>query len=97
MNIDAVAATGDFSVQSLAWGVAARQLALSASPPLALLLNINRLINDRTVYLRIGGTPGAPVVRVRPVETLGQNALRYLLQEITLGGSTLAAGTAIDP
>gem|GEM_PF-1915049 len=96
MNIDAVAATGDFSAQSLAWGVAARQLALSASPPLALLLNINRLINDRTVYLRIGGTPGAPIVRVRPVETLGQNALRYLLQEITLGGSTVAAGALAD-
>ncbi len=96
MNIDAVAATGDFSVQNLAWGVAARQLALSASPPLALLLNVNRLINDRTVYLRIGGTPGAPVVRVRPVETLGQNALRYLLQEITLGGSTVAAGAFAD-
>lgn len=96
MNIDAVAATGDFSVQSLAWGVATRQLALAASPPLALLLNINRLINDRTVYLRIGGTPGAPVVNVRPVETVGQNALRYLLQEITLGGSTLAAGTVGD-
>lgn len=96
MNIDAVAATGDFSVQSLAWGVAARQLALSASPPLALLLNINRLINDRTVYLRIGGTPGAPVVRVRPVATLGENVLRYLLQEITLGGSTVAAGALAD-
>jgi len=96
LNIRAVAATGDFSAQSLVARAAARQLALVVSPPLALLLNLNQLLNDRTIYMQIGGTLGSPVVRVRPVQTLGRNALRYFLQELTLGGSTIALGVAGD-
>jgi len=96
LNIRAVAATGDFSAQSLVARAAARQLALVVSPPLALLLNLNQLLNDRTVYMQIGGTPAAPVVRVRPLQTLGHNALRYFLQELTLGGSAIALGVAGD-
>lgn len=96
MNIEAIAATGDFSAQGLVVRSAARQLTLITAPPVGLLLSINQLVNDRVIYLQIRGTPGSPVVRVRPAETLGSNALRYFLQEITLGGSAVALGTIAD-
>jgi len=96
MNIDAVVATGDFSAQGLVVQEATRRLLLVAAPPVGLLLSLSRLVNDRIVYLRVGGTLGAPIVRVRPVETLGRNALRYFLQEVTLGTSTIAVQAMID-
>lgn len=96
MNIEAIAATGDFSAQGLVARAAVRQLAVYTAPPVGLLLSLNQLVNDRTLYLQIRGTPGSPVVRVRPLETLGSNALLFFLQEITLGGSAVAFETTAD-
>jgi translocation and assembly module TamB len=90
MDMDTVVATGDFSAPDLILQEVARRVALVSAPPIGLLLTVNRWVSDRVVYLQVGGTPSAAVVRVRPAETLGRNTLRYFLQEVTLGASSVA-------
>jgi len=83
LGFDAVVATGDFSATNLLLDAAAQRLAFAVAPPIGLLLSLNRLISDRTLFLRIEGTAASPTVRVLPLQSAGENLLRYLLREAT--------------
>lgn len=83
LDFDAVAATGDFTARNLLLDAAAQRVLLLVAPPVALVMSINQLISDRTVYLQVGGTLQRPQVRLRPLQTAGENLLRFLLREAT--------------
>jgi len=50
--------------------------------PIGWLQQANRFISERAIYLRVTGTVARPVVRVRPFEQLGQEGVRFFLNEI---------------
>lgn len=50
--------------------------------PIGWLDQANRFISERAIYLRVTGTVDRPVVRIRPFEQLGQEGVRFFLNEI---------------
>lgn len=87
IDVQAVAATGNFRESNAAILALAQRFALDAALPLGLVTQANELLSDRVVRLAIGGTYSRPSVRVQPGATLTQNAARFFLRE--------AAGLAI--
>jgi hypothetical protein len=57
-----------------------QRLAELAAPPAALLASANELLANRVIRLEIGGTINRPVIRVRPLELLRDEIVRYMLR-----------------
>ena len=55
------------------------RLAIGASNPVSLLLEVNEFFANRTIYLDVTGTITAPIIRVRPLPMLTNEAARFFL------------------
>ncbi|WP_186775706.1 AsmA family protein [Rubripirellula tenax] len=90
MDIEAVLATGYLQADEAKIVALAAQLALQAAIPVGLILELNRLFSNRTLYLGVTGPLSDPSVRLNPVETLRAAAGRFLVREamvlLTAGG-----------
>jgi hypothetical protein len=78
LNLSVVANTGQINSTPGALLVAAR-LSTLVAPPVGLLLEANQLLSNQTVYLDVTGTVHSPTVRVRPLPTLEEEAVRFFL------------------
>ncbi|MGN6543981.1 MAG: hypothetical protein ACTHK7_02955 [Aureliella sp.] len=58
------------------------QLAATSVPPLELILQINRLVANRAIFLRVGGTASKPVIQPQAGRMIEQALLRSLLEQV---------------
>jgi hypothetical protein len=78
LNLNVVASNGPRELSQRVVQALALRAAAAAAPPLW-ILEVNRLLADRTVYLKVEGTAQSPNIRVRPVPTLANESVRFLL------------------
>lgn len=57
------------------------QLAATSIPPVELLLQINRLVANRAIFLRVAGTASKPVIQPQTGRIIEQALLRTLLEQ----------------
>lgn len=57
------------------------EIAADAAAPLALLLEINRVVANRAVFLKVGGTSSKPVIQPQAARILGRILLQSLLEQ----------------
>ncbi|HEX6984268.1 MAG TPA: hypothetical protein VF170_02775, partial [Planctomycetaceae bacterium] len=81
LALDVVADTSPARADRLLAGFLLRQF-VDYGTPIGWIERANRLIAERAIYLRVTGTIRRPVIRVRPVEQLGQEAVRFFLNEL---------------
>jgi hypothetical protein len=79
LNLEAVVYTGQQENPLLAQFLLQR-ISEVAAPPVALLASANELLSNRVIRLHITGTINRPVIRVRPLEILREEILRYFLR-----------------
>ena len=97
LNLEVVADTGRREVTE---AVILRLIEDAAGPtPVGLALRTARLLRDRVVYLKVGGTISRPSVRVQAERQLREEAARFLLGELIgplnpAGAAGAAAGAA---
>jgi hypothetical protein len=84
LNLDALAATGQALNPTLAETLLSSLLAVPAAPA-AVLIRANDLLANRVVHLTIRGTLSRPNIRLRPFQTLGEEAVRFFLRQSTGG------------
>ncbi len=68
--------------------VAVDQLLRGVLPQAFLLGQINELLQDRSVFLHVGGTTAHPVLQVRPVQSAARNLLSAVQRQLTLGAES---------
>ncbi len=90
MDLDVVISTGSFGIGNANLLVFMSQLAIQSVLPVATLLEISRLLSNRTIHLDIRGPLSDPRTRIKPVETIREEAARFLLREL------LVAATAVN-
>ncbi len=91
LALDVVADTSPARADRVLAGFLLRQV-IDYATPIGWIERANRLIAERAVYLRVTGTVSRPNVRIRPFEQLGQEGVRFFLNELAapVGGNTLA-------
>lgn len=80
LDLEVTATTGNGNQTVLAT-VLLRQLATGGPTPVVWVVRANRFLANRTVHLQVMGTVKTPAVSVRPLPLLGQEGLRYLLEQ----------------
>jgi hypothetical protein len=100
LGLDAIVSTGEGNNPLLAEALLTR-FAAFASAPAALLVAANDFLANRVIHLEIRGTISRPVIRLRPLETLREEIVRYFLRQAAgqiLGPAAAASvgGGAVD-
>jgi hypothetical protein len=97
LRLEAVVYTGQGQNSFIANELLTRFTGVVAAPA-ALLAAANDFLSNRVIYLDIGGTLSRPVIRVRPLEILREEIVRYLLRRaaggVVSGATPLPALTA---
>jgi hypothetical protein len=84
LDLDVIAHLGQLNQRApLARVLRASVLAAVSPAQLALLVQANEWLANRLIFARVGGTVRNPVVQLRPVATLGNEAIRFFLDEAT--------------
>jgi hypothetical protein len=87
MDLDVIIATSNFGFGSGPVVAFASQLAIQSVLPITTLVEINRLLSNRTVHLDFLGTVADPRVRLKPLEIIGEEVARFLLRELLVAAS----------
>ncbi len=95
MDLGVVLSTGNFSLAEAQLLAFASQLAIQSVAPVATLLEINRLVSNRTIYFDLYGPLGDPHIRLKPLEIIREQAARFLLRELLVAASA-ASNSAIS-
>ena len=91
MDLRALIATGDYSDVAANFTKLAQQYAIQSVLPASAILSVSEIFRDRTLVISVMGTTNRPIVRLRPVETFREEAVRFLLRE---GRRLIIAGIA---
>jgi hypothetical protein len=97
MDLVAVVQTGDFAAQNLALLALLETATLPAGIPVGAVIELNRLVSNRTLYLDVVGTFADPRLRLKPVDTLRENASRLFLRQAAASAVPLSSGTTTLP
>jgi hypothetical protein len=100
MDVAAVVSTGNFELQNVAIAAATESLALQSAVPFLAIARVNRLLSNRTLYLDVIGPLADPRIRLKPLNSLGQEAVRFAVREAAAtvlpisvtGGGLLSTG-----
>lgn len=84
MDLQAVIATGSLDTDNAKLLAIAGQMAIDQFIPVSLIVEINRLFSNRTIYLDVLGTINRPQLRLKPLEIIRQEAARFLVREVIL-------------
>lgn len=90
LDINALVSTGGSIERQIAQS-ASRKLMVVFLPQLALLGELNDLIQNRTVYLHIGGTPSHPIIQPQLGPTLGRALLQNVSRRLLLAPAAATA------
>ncbi len=80
LDLEAVISTGDFESNSSLISTIGL-LAIDYATPVGILLEINQLLSNRTVFVDVVGPATDPSLRLKPLETIRENAAQFLLQQ----------------
>lgn len=83
LGLDVLASTGPARSDRFLAQALLNRLPALGPPPLILALEINRFLSNRVIPLRVRGTVERPIVQVRAMPLLKDEALRYLLSQLT--------------
>ncbi len=89
-DLDVVISTGNFLLDNAKVVAFATQLAIQSVLPIATLIEVNRLLSNRTIHLAFTGPLTDPRVRLKPLEIIREEAARFLLREILVATSATA-------
>ncbi len=64
-------------------------LMLAAPAPIAIVAKANDALKDRVIHLRIAGTTARPAVRLEPTRQLGQEAVKFFMNQTFAYGNKL--------
>gem|GEM_PF-7106188 len=79
LDLDALASLGNlYSSTSFLRNVATRVL-VDAILPVGLVADVTRYLANRAAHLSITGTASNPVIRIKPIETLSQEAVQFFV------------------
>ncbi|MGV3485703.1 MAG: AsmA-like C-terminal region-containing protein [Planctomycetaceae bacterium] len=99
MDVTAVISTSNLDVENAVFASVAQQLAVGAVPPVAIFLEINRLLSNRTLYVDILGPLADPRLYLKPLATFESQLTRFLIRRgtaailpVAFGGGLLAEG-----
>lgn len=87
MDLDSVIATSNFGFGGSEAVAFASQLAIQSVLPVTTLLEVNRILSNRTVHLEFLGTLSDPRVKLKPLETIREEAANFLLRELLVAAS----------
>lgn len=87
MDMDVVISTGDFRLANQELLAFAGQLAMQSVFPITTLVELNRLLRDRTIYLDVSGSMRDPRLRLKPLDIIREEALRFLIRELLVAAS----------
>lgn len=88
MDMDAVISTGSLEDDNARLLAFAAQLAIESALPITTLVEINRLVSNRTVHFDVTGPATNPNVKLDSAQTIREEAGRFLIREALV----LAAG-----
>ncbi len=67
-------------------------------PPVELLLQINRLVANRAIFLRVAGTSSQPIIQPQTARFIEQALLRSLLEQVVgIPGAISVAERTTNP
>ena len=81
LDLEAVISTGDFEANSSLLTTVGL-LAIDYATPVGVLLQINELLSNRTVFVDVVGPATDPSLRLKPLETIRENAAQFFLQQL---------------
>lgn len=87
MDLDVVISTGYLQSDQGQLLSLASQLAIQSVIPVAALVEVNRILNYRTLHLAFDGPLNDPRIRLKPMEIIREEAARFLLRELLIAGS----------
>lgn len=87
MDMEVVISTGDFRLANQELLAFAGQLAMQSVFPVTTLVELNRLLRDRTIYLDVTGSMRDPRLRLKPLDIIREEALRFLIRELLVAAS----------
>ena len=83
LDLNVVAKTGPQGVTNYRLRFLASKIPAIGPVPVGTIVQAARILNDRVVYLQVTGTLRAPVVGIRPLKTLSENAVRFFVEQVT--------------
>lgn len=87
MDLDVVISTNNFEFGNAQVVAFASQLAIQSALPVTTLVEVNRMLSNRTIHLDFVGTMADPRLRLKPLEMLREEAARFLLRELLVAAS----------
>jgi hypothetical protein len=79
-NLDLNVSASNYQLPGGAAGSALlARIPVATTTPVGLLISANRLMANRVIYLDVTGTISSPIVQVRPLPLLGDEAVRFFL------------------
>ena len=85
LDLQVTASTSQLAQSRLIAQPLLRQVTAAAAPPVSLLLTASQFLQDRVIHLHVTGTVRSPTIRIRPLPTLQEEAVRFFLQQ-AVGG-----------
>ncbi|MGI9473293.1 MAG: AsmA-like C-terminal region-containing protein [Rubripirellula sp.] len=87
MDMEVIISTGNFRLGDQQLVAFAGQLAMQSVFPLTTLVEVNRILRDRTIYLDVSGSLADPRLRLKPLEIIREEALQFLIRELLVAAS----------
>lgn len=84
LNLNVVAKTGDVGLPTCRIGVLGLRIPITGPLPVTLLVEASNLLANQVVYLQVTGTIHSPVVRVRTLQMLSEEAVRFFILQSNL-------------
>ena len=81
LNLQVMAKTGETGPADKLLELADSPLLMAAPTPIGLVAKVNTALKDRVVHVRIGGTAARPVIRLEPGRQIGQEAVKFFMNQ----------------
>ncbi len=81
LRLNVIAKTGPQGLPNFRLGLLTDQIPASGRIPVGILFQATEILSNQVIYLEVSGTIQNPVVRIRPIRTLGENAVRFFIKQ----------------
>ncbi|QDT09741.1 AsmA-like C-terminal region-containing protein [Planctomycetes bacterium K23_9] len=81
LDLQAVISTGNFDTSTTLIS-ALGMVAVDYATPIGILLEINQLLSDRTIFVDVVGPASDPRLRLKPLETIREETAQFFLQQL---------------
>jgi translocation and assembly module TamB len=84
LGLHMVAKTGDVGLPTVRLAAIGLRIPIAGPVPITMLQEVSSLLANRAIYLEVAGTVRSPVIRVRPMPMLSEEAVRFFLNRTNL-------------